>query len=741
MRFRAVLSAALPSFAVLGALGFAAPPSPNSPAADCKNLRRHGKLNEARACFTAAAQSTDPFTRAEGLWGLNRSQDANDAFRQALRQSPNSAPIRAEWGRFFLDHTKTSEAGPLFQEAMQADPNYAPAYLGLARVMAEHYDKQAVALAHAAIDKDPNYVEAHEFLAYLALEDDDRKQAAAEARDALSLSNEALDGMAVLAAIDALTNIAKNDGTNSWTQRILQISPTYGEAYETVGHFFEINRRYEEAIASYRKALALNDGLASARSQLGVNLMRLGYDAEARDQLEHAYRDGFRNAETVNALRLYDISNQFDTFRTPTTELRLSKKESTLLRPYIEPELKRAIAAYETKYKMRLSGPVRLDVFPNHDDFAVRVLGLPGQGGLLGVTFGLVVAMDSPSARPPGDFTWASTMWHELSHVYVVTATHGLVPRWFTEGLAVHEEGAATPEWTDHPSPTILAAIKDKKLLPILKLDSGFVRPQYPAQVIVSYFQAGKMLDFISSKWGDATILGMIHCYADGKSTEDAITQNLHESPDSFDREFTAWLDHQTGESTKHFDEWKHGLEAAYADEKKGNHDQALKEALAIQPYYPDYTGANSGYELLAQIYFDKGNKSAATEALEHYRDLGGRDPSTLKKLALTEKETGNTKQAVATLKQLNYIYPEDEAAHRELGGLLLDAGDVSGAVREYQAVLALQPTDVAQSHYELARAFRAAKRLQEAKDQVLLALESAPDFKPAQQLLLQLNQ
>ena len=77
---------------------------------------------------------------------------------------------------------------------------------------------------------------------------------------------------------------------------------------------------------------------------------------------------------------------------------------------------------------------MRLEVYPNHDDFIVRTLGLPGQGGLLGVTFGLVVAMDSPSARPPGDFNWASTMWHELSHVYILTATHHLVPRWFTEG-------------------------------------------------------------------------------------------------------------------------------------------------------------------------------------------------------------------------------------------------------------------------------------------------------------------
>ncbi len=57
--------------------------------------------------------------------------------------------------------------------------------------------------------------------------------------------------------------------------------------------------------------------------------------------------------------------------------------------------------------------------------------------------------MDSPSARKPGDFNWGSTLWHEMSHVFILTATNFRVPRWFTEGLAVHEEGERSPEWGD----------------------------------------------------------------------------------------------------------------------------------------------------------------------------------------------------------------------------------------------------------------------------------------------------
>jgi tetratricopeptide (TPR) repeat protein len=181
-------------------------------------------------------------------------------------------------------------------------------------------------------------------------------------------------------------------------------------------------------------------------------------------------------------------------------------------------------------------------------------------------------------------------------------------------------------------------------------------------------------------------------------------------------------------------------LKAARADLQNGKKDEAIREGLTIRDYYPDYVGNESDYELIVEAYIGKGDRAAAIRALQQYRDQGGRNVSTLKKLAALEQESGNSTQAENTLSKLNYIYPEDEETHRRLGGLLLNRGNASGAIREYQAVLQLQPGDPAESHYDLAKALSAAHRMGEAKDQVLLALEAAPDFKPAQQLLLQLN-
>ncbi len=65
--------------------------------------------------------------------------------------------------------------------------------------------------------------------------------------------------------------------------------------------------------------------------------------------------------------------------------------------------------------------------------------------------------MDSPSARKPGDFNWGATLWHEMSHVYFLTATNHRVPRGSRRGLAVHEEASALPSGATVSRPEVLS--------------------------------------------------------------------------------------------------------------------------------------------------------------------------------------------------------------------------------------------------------------------------------------------
>ncbi len=140
--------------------------------------------------------------------------------------------------------------------------------------------------------------------------------------------------------------------------------------------------------------------LQSARSELGINLMRLGKEDEAKACWKRPGIQAIKDKATKNTLTLMTSYAKFDTFKTPTTILKIQKKEAALVRPYLQAELDKIIATYEKKYKYHLTVPVQVEAYPDHEDFAVRTMGMPGLGAL-GVTFNTVVAIDSPSAGDP----------------------------------------------------------------------------------------------------------------------------------------------------------------------------------------------------------------------------------------------------------------------------------------------------------------------------------------------------
>ena len=676
----------------------------------------------------AISLSAQSLERAQALWHAGNYDGAKAEFEALLKANPKNANYRVEYGKMFYERFNPTDAEKLFQEALMLDPKNAPALLGMAELAGDNYDAKANDFATKALEADPKLYQAHSLMAKVALEDDNTKKAMEEADAALAINPDSVEALAVKASIDLLA-----DRQSPWVAKI----GNRGKGYETIAHFYMINRRYEESIQYYRKAIAATPDLWSAHSQLGINLMRLAREGEAKQELDLAYENHYRDAATTNSLTLIDSYKKFQTFETPTTMLKLNKKEAEVLRPYFQEEMLRAMATYEKKYKIKLKEPVEVEVYPDHEDFAVRTMGLPGLGAL-GVTFNNVVAMDSPSGRTPGSFHWASTMWHELSHVYVLSLTNDRVPRWFTEGLAVHEETAASPDWGDRLTPEIIAAIRDKKLLPVADIDRGFVHPTYPAQVIVSYYQAGKICDYISERWGESKLLDMIHEFAKNRPTVDVIKEQLGLEPAAFDKDFLAMIDKETSKTVAGFADWTKQVREISQLTKDGKNDEVIAKGRAIEGIYPDYVEAGNVYEFVAEACLKKDDKACAMDELGRYSKIGGRDPDTIKKYAKLLDEAGKKKEAVAALERLNFIFPIDAELHERLGNLMLETGDAKGAVIEFQALVAMHPIDVAGSHYNLAMAFKAAGQKDKAREEAVTALEAAPNFKPAQKLLLE---
>ena len=184
-----------------------------------------------------------------------------------------------------------------------------------------------------------------------------------------------------------------------------------------------------------------------------MNLLRENRLEEAQRHLQIAYRGDPFSAPIVNTLRLIDSFDNFvvtehpakpaapgsNAVSNPGVILRLHKDETKVLEPYVLELVNNTIETYSKRYGFTLKQPVIVELYPDHDDFAVRIAGLPGIG-LLGVTFGYVVAMDSPTGRADASFHWGTTLWHEMAHVFTLEATNHLVPRWFSEGVSVYEE-------------------------------------------------------------------------------------------------------------------------------------------------------------------------------------------------------------------------------------------------------------------------------------------------------------
>ena len=724
-------------------VGWAAAVTPDG----CGKLRLHGKDAEATDCFEALARSGDAYLMGEGYWGLGDYEKAKSEFEIAVGMPKSPALWHVRYGMLFHERFNNEEAAKLYEEALGIDPKSALAYLGLAELSAEGFDDKAAEYISRAIALDPKMVEAHEFLANMLLEDLKIDEAGKEADTAIEFSpyagagaganSDALDAMAVHAAIDVLQD--KNAEADAWLAKIKAVNPGYGEGYAIVARHLVLNRRFEDGVAYYRKAIAADPKGWAVRSELGINLMRLGQEDEPKQLLEESYLNGQTDAATSNSIKLLESYKNFVTYKDDTTILKLNKSEADLLRPYFEEQLHKAIATYSAKYKMTLTGPVQLEVYPDHTDFEVRALGMPGLGAL-GVTFGQVVAMDSPSGRVPGEFNWGATLWHEMSHVFILTATNYRVPRWFTEGLAVHEEGQANPEWANRLTPEVVSAIKAKKLLPVADMDKGFIFSEYPGQVLVSYYQAGTICDYIAERWGNDAILGMVHSFAELKTTPEAIQANLDETPEQFDKDYAVWLDKRVGTTVASFDAWREQLKALVGMAEKNDDDGVISAAAAVIKMYPEYVEDANAYEIVANAQLVKGNKQIAADALKLYELVGGEDPKTLKKLASLEVDLGQPKDAAATLDRLNFIYPEDEDLHRQLGGLWLAQGNAAGAVREYTAVLALKPLDMASAQFDVAKAYLAAGDKAKAEDSVLASLEVAPGYQPAQKLLLEIE-
>ena len=688
-------------------------------------------------------------------------RDALRVFDEAAAANPRDLEPKVRVGQLFFDKYNNTGATDTFREVLAVNPSHPRALLGMARSL--HFDGSAEAMetARRSLEVNPNLVGARILLARLYIELEQYDAAGAEAERALEINPSSTEAWAVLATIRYLQG---NPNYERARERALSLNPRYAGLYTTLAELSARTRLYQQAVDFARQAVALDSLSWRGHGLLGMNLLRTGAIDQGRASLEVSFALAPFDPWTKNTLDLLDTFANYTTTTSEHFELILHRDEARLLAIYMADVGDDAYESLAARYGRTVPTPIRLEVFPRHADFSVRTVGLAGLGAL-GVSFGTVLAMDSPSARGVGQFHWGSTLWHEVAHAFHLTISQHRVPRWFTEGLAVFEERRARPGWGDDVSVGFLTAYMEDRLHPVSKLNNGFVRPAYPQEVVFSYYLASLVCEFIQRDWGDQALVDILLAYGKGQTTVEVFESVLGMEPREFDRAFDGYMRERfTGALTAlrspHLDELQQGmdvsalrriaarrendfpvqLETGRALVRAGAYRDAIPFLERAKELFPEYAGPDSPYWYLALAYKEQGALAAAAQQLADLTAINAGHYRAYLERADLLIELADSAGAAQALDRAQYVYPFDVGIHTRLAELYAGQQQWDGAIRERRAVLALDPVDRAEAEYQLAAAYAAAGDLRAARRAVLRALERAPNFEKALDLLLDIR-
>ena len=103
-------------------------------------------------------------------------------------------------------------------------------------------------------------------------------------------------------------------------------------------------------------------------------------------------------------------------------------------------------------------------------------------------------------------------------------------------------------------------------------------------------------------------------------------------------------------------------------------------------------------------------------------------------------READRADEAIPIMESLNWVMPYGTDVHQWLGDYYLERQEPKLALREFNALVGMQVDDLASAYLGKARAALMQEDRETARRQVLYALETAPFYRPAQQMLLTLS-
>ncbi|MGH7582582.1 MAG: hypothetical protein ACREL5_05100 [Gemmatimonadales bacterium] len=682
-----------------------------------------------------------------GRWDPQAFHDALRAFDAATAGDSADIDAQIRAADLLLDKYNMPDARESYRAVLRRVPDQPRALLGLARADAFEGNPEATDAVRRSLARDPTLTPALVLLAQLHLGADAFDSAGADAGRALAVDSTSVEAWAILGAIAWM----RGDSTTLHRARAAAAAaePHGATFLSELSDAAARERRYAEAIVLARQAVATDSTSARAFGALGENELRTGEIVRGRADLDRSFTLDPYNLWHKNTLDLLDAQQKFTTVATDRFQFVAAPDEAAYLALYLGPLLDSAYDALAARYQYRPPAPIRIEVYGRHADFSVRTTGLTGLDAL-GVSFGPVILLDSPRARDVGELNYGSTALHELTHTFTLGRSKFRMPRWFSEGLSVLEERRAGHGWGESVSPEFIATFKGGALPAATEINEGMVRPDFPAEIGLAYYQASLVCEMIETQHGIAAIRAMLDGWGGGLDTPAVLASVLHTTPAEFDQQFDAWVRARYAGPLAAIDssDGRHPLAGQYVTLvdsgtrmlNSGAADSGRALLERAEGIFPEDGSTDGPAWLLAQYYKGIGRLDSAGAELRTVtmHDETALDANQLD--ATVRLERGDSAGALDALERCQWIAPYDAALHARTADLAEKLGQMATAVRERRAVVDLFPADSLEARYQLARTLYRAGDTAAARREILDVLEQAPAFEKAQTLLLQLQ-
>ncbi|HEV2292710.1 MAG TPA: tetratricopeptide repeat protein [Tepidisphaeraceae bacterium] len=685
--------------------------------------------------FYDTAKKLDPASAvphiASGELALSK-QDyalAAESFAEAAKRSPNDPDIHFGLARAF--HDDSDRATAALTRALTINPRHADSLLFQVdnAIDREAYE-QAEQLIAQVLEVNPRRSEAHAYRAVLAHLRGDRKAEEAH-RDA------ALGTWKTNPAVDHLIG--------------LKLSQKY--------RFFE-GQLYQ------RVALRFDRNYRPAKVQLCQDLLRLGEEDEGWQLAAEVFKEDPYNVVAYNLNTLHDHLAKFRTLQGEGFIVRMDAREADIYGHRVLELLAKARKELSEKYDVIMSEPITIEIFPSQKDFAIRTFGLPGGDGYLGVCFGPVITVNSPASRMARPVNWEAVVWHEFCHAVTLHKTRNKMPRWLSEGISVYEERERNRAWGQSMNPQyremILGEGEENAITPVSQLSGAFLQPPTPMHLQFAYYESSMVIEHIVERWGIEAIRKVLTDLGDDVPINAALAKHT-EPIEKLDESFMVWLKQRADNLAPGID-WTQpdlsldaGSEAMAAWVKEhpdsfwallgqgrallaeGKFEEAKRPLIKLIGLYPTYGEAGGPYVLLAAAHRELGETDAERAMLEKHVSLNADaiEPRLrLIELAAAAQEWKAVKALAEDVLAINPLIP---LPHRYLAQSAEALSDRAAAVQAHRTLLQMDPLDAADHHYRLASLLAAEQQLPEARRAVVRALEEAPRFRAAHQLLLEI--